>query len=63
MAISSDDAFSGAFETPPFIHPAYYKEDDNIYFPVVNQRVNPYVQVTQKDMQQPLKVKSNRCSH
>ena len=48
MAISSDDAFSGAFETPPFIHPAYYKEDDNIYFPVVNQRVNPYVQVTQK---------------
>lgn len=62
MAISSDDAFSGAFETPPFIHPAYYKEDDNIYFPVVNQRVNPYVQVTQKDMQQPLKVKSNRCS-
>ena len=32
MAISSDDAFSGAFETPPFIHPAYYKEDDNIYF-------------------------------
>ncbi len=63
MAISSDDAFSGAFETPPFIHPAYYKEDDNIYFPVVNQRVKPYVQVTQKDMQQPLKVKSNRCSH
>lgn len=51
MAVSSDDAFSAAFQTPPFVHPAYYQEDENIYFPVVKGRVNPYVQVTQKGYQ------------
>ena len=48
MAVSSDDLFSDIFETPPFVHPAYYEENGSIYFPVVSQRTNPYVEGTQK---------------
>lgn len=45
MTVSSDDAFSAAFETPPFVHPAVYSTGE---YPVVRQRVNPWVQVAEK---------------
>lgn len=44
MAYSSDDIFSAAFETPPFVHPAVYSSGE---FPRVKQRSNPWVMTTQ----------------
>ncbi len=44
LTASSDDIFKGAFETPPFVHPAVYSSGE---FPRVKQRTNPWTSVTQ----------------
>ncbi len=44
MAVSSDDLFNAAFETPPFVHPAVYSSGE---FPRVKNRSNPWVMATQ----------------
>lgn len=44
MAASSDDIFTSAFETPPYVHPTVYSSGE---FPRVKSRSNPWVWATQ----------------
>lgn len=41
---STDDLFSAAFETPPYVHPTVYSDGT---FPIVAQRTNPWAYSTQ----------------
>jgi TonB-linked SusC/RagA family outer membrane protein len=45
---SIDDLFSGAFSTPPFVHPIRYSTGE---FPRRNERDNPWVRATQTGFQ------------
>lgn len=44
MVDSSDDVLAGAFETPPFVHPAVYSTGE---IPKVKNRTNPWSKATQ----------------
>ena len=48
MAVSGQDVWNHAFETPPFVHPIQYSEGRDVR---VRERTNPWAEATQHGYQ------------